>query len=99
MFWTRFVLQLLHMIDSYCRAAFRVVRFRYRANRNKPVDMREQNKNTGMYRGPFTQQLTAEILAGVKLGKPYELRFHSLLGQRKLFVSRCTVLLILFCIL
>jgi len=66
----------------------RVLYFRHHAARadfNKPD--REFEHNVGSFRGPFTQAMSSEITDAAKLTKPYELRFHSISGKRKLFVS------------
>jgi len=64
----------------------RVLYYRHRDNYNQP-NMGIQDQNKGMYRGPFTQEMTSEIKNGVTLDKPYELRFHGVHGKRKLFVA------------
>jgi len=61
----------------------RVLQYKYNAARVNFASDAGYTNNVGSYRGFFTNEPTH----GAKLRKPYELRFHSLHGARKLFVS------------
>lgn len=64
----------------------RVLRYRHHMARVNKAPNHMQNI-LGTYQGPFTQDLSEESPGGVEFKNPYELRFHPVAAQLKLFVS------------